>query len=68
MKKWNRKLGTSKREQGIVTPKQPKKKIAPIKLQSSSKKEIPIVGWLLNKIKPNKPATKPKKWTPQKTN
>lgn len=23
MKKWNRKLGTSKREQGITTPKKP---------------------------------------------
>ena len=25
MKKWNRKLGTSKKEQGIVTPKCPNK-------------------------------------------
>ena len=25
-KKWNRKLGTSKREQGIVTPKAPQNK------------------------------------------
>jgi len=24
MKKWNRKLGTSKKEQGIITPKQPR--------------------------------------------